>query len=270
MAILTRDTKTGKNSFATGSIALGDIDNQQGWGRRSYEWGAAVLLFIFLFLNGCGEGGDKKKANAACQQGQIALEVRDAVAARQFFTLALEECPALPQANLGMAKVCDHYFFDSKAALGYYKRYFDLEPDADVDSADKTVRVLEVLASGRLENPVSAVEDMLRAAYDGRRQRFFERISDECLRSHAEEGTQPEPLLARLGSFCMGGFPEVLYRMVSGDQQAAAVVIRLRNASPGEGYYQLTLLRGAGDLRNLWQLADLRPLQYGVGDAVDE
>ncbi len=235
-------------------------DDRRGWGRRSMRNAAAAIMCVLLLvLAGCGD--ERKKADAAAEKGWVALGLRNPQAARDYFAFALKLCPTLPRANLGMAKVYDQYFFDNKAAIVYYKRYLDLVAGEDAAAtAVKSLDALEAVDSGRLEDPASAVEDLLGAAYAGRKGAFFERVSGEFLHALAVAGTQPEPLLALFGSFNLGGRPEVVFRMINEDQRAAIVVVALKGTGEAGGYIQLALLRGSGEQRNSWHLANYQRL----------
>lgn len=253
-----------RNKLGRLSSMIGPESDLWRRGRRSGRNAAVAIICIgLILLAGCG--GERKQADAAAAKGLQALAARNPQAAREHFVQALRLCPTLPKANFGMARLYDQYFFDTKAAITYYKRYLDvaaLSPDQDegVEAAKAGLEALEAVDSGRLEDPANAVEDLLQAAYEGRREAFFERVSGEYLHAMAVEKTAPEPLLALFGSFNLGGRPEVVYRMITANQQAAIVLISLKGTGDAGGYVQIALLRGSGEQRNSWHLANYQRL----------
>lgn len=246
-----------KKNNAALPVGKGGVD-QTNCGRRS-RWNAAALLLglaIFcLVLGGCGGAGERKKAAAAAAKGWQALQERNPQAAKEYFALALRSDPNSAAANLGMARICDRYLFDNRAGVTFYLRYLDLTKDeATREVETQNMEALEAVSSGRIEDPVSAVEDLLVAANNARANAFNERLSEEYLHQLAGAGTLPDQVMKEFGGFCPGGSPEVVFRQIAPDQQTTTVMIACEGAGADRIYVTLRLQRGRGDLRNSWHL----------------
>lgn len=234
--------------------------------RRRSGWKAAVFLcsFFLLGLLCCGCGGDgEEQAKALAKRGFDALKERKPEAAREYFRRALALRPANGSANYGMARVLDQYYCDTPAALTYYQRYLDVaEEGASRNTSVAAVKALELLTAGKLEDPSAAAEDILQAAYAGKRAVLFERVAGSLLHARVSEGKGAERLLSELGAHSLGGKPEVVYRKITADLQGAVVVMRLRSeADLAAEYICLLLVRGQGELAGLWQLSAAVPLR---------
>ena len=62
------------------------------------------------------------------------------------------------------------------------------------------------------------------------------------------------------GAFNLGGRPEAVFRMINEDQRAAIVLVALKGTGENGGYVQFALLRGSGEQRNSWHLANYQRL----------
>lgn len=234
--------------------------------RRRSGWKAAVFLFslflVGLLCCGCGDESEEQ-AKALAKRGFDALKERKPETARTYFQRALTLRPAYGSANYGMARVLDQYYRDTPAALTYYQRFLDVaEEGSNRNASVAAVKALELLAAGKLEDPAAAAEEILLAAYAGKRAVFFERVAGSLLHARVVEGKAAERLLSELGAHSLGGKPEVAYRKITPDMQGAVVVLRLRSDSDSAAEYVcLLLVRGQGELAGLWQLSSSIPLR---------
>lgn len=223
-----------------------------------------AALFVFLLALACGGCGSnaRRKAEAASRKGWEALKARDGTTAREYFRLALAEHDAHPEANHGMARTLTQFYFDNREALRYFRRYIDAAPqDAARQGAPEQATILQDMIAETLEDPCNAAAEMLAAARAGDRESFFERLSPYFLLVSATESKDHNRLLAELGAFSLGGRPEIAYRDISRNAQAATLVVRIRPSALIAGSnFQFIFIRGRGDMRNLWQLAAIKPL----------
>lgn len=253
---------TAKNELGGGrflpSLRLADMLTT----KRLFLKRAALFVFLLtLAAGGCGSNA-RRKAEAASHKGWEALKARDGASAREYFRLALAEYDAHPEANHGMARTLAQYYLNNREALRYYRRYIDIAPDEAVkQGAPEQVAILQEITVETLEDPCNAAADMLAAARAGNRESFFERLSPYFLLFSATETKDHNKLLAELGAFSLGGRPEIIYRDISRNAQAATLVVRIRPSAIIAGSnFQFIFIRGRGDLRNLWQLAAIKPL----------
>ena len=229
--------------------------------KRLFLKRAALFVFLLALAAGCGSNA-RRKAEAASRKGWEALNARDGATAREFFRLALAEYDAHPAANHGMARTLAQYYFDNREALRYYRRFIDTAPqEAAQQGAPEQVAILQDVIAETLEDPINAASDMLKAARAGDREGFFERLSPYFLLVSATESKDHNRLLAELGAFSLGGRPEIIYRDISRNAQAATLVVRIRPSAIIAGSnFQFIFIRGRGEMRNLWHLAAIKPL----------
>lgn len=103
--------------------------SRQGW-RAGFRWAQAAVLAAALLSSGCG-GSPAEDRDPNIRRARLlknAGNYEEAVAA---YEKALRRKPQLARAHWELATLYDQQFEDDVSAIYHYRKYLELEPDAE-------------------------------------------------------------------------------------------------------------------------------------------
>ena len=134
--------------------------------------GACLALFVMT-----RDLDWKRNHDAAMALGREAFMNGDITAARDSFGRAAAFNPFSADAHFSLANLCDTRLGDNEGALSHYLAGLECDPDHPrAGEAAKALAALDMIRSGRIEDPLDAVADMTLAVRDDLFAAFGERL----------------------------------------------------------------------------------------------
>ena len=126
------------------------------------------ILSLALLVGGCGGGADPsaefRSAQPLLEQGKERQRANDVDGAIEAYQQALDIDVSLPKAHLELGLLYDQYRDDYIRAIYHYRRYLELDPDAEKrEFVEELIRFAKLSYAESLPNTTSeAVQEITR------------------------------------------------------------------------------------------------------------